>query len=147
MNGIVNFNASPHQNKKAYGIVLSKDVGTDNYRSRIGFNLHPIPFGKYTIVFEFFPPEMTNIKLSCQATDSYIHKVVQRDFIDYSKLLIQFNHISHLALDYIYFTMHGTATATPVNCHLIVYGEKDWSDSVHPDVCNISLFERYENAD
>lgn len=130
MKGITNFNTSPHQNKKAYDIVLTKDVGSNDYRSRIGFNLHPIPFAKYTIVFEFFPPEMKNIKLSCQATDSYIHKVVQRDFTDYSKLLVQFNHVSHLALDYIYFTMNGTATATPVNCQLIVYGEKDWSDSV-----------------
>lgn len=36
--------------------------------------------------------------------------------------------------DYIYFAMHGTATATPVQAYLIVYGVKDWSDNVDPRV-------------
>ena len=77
---------------------------------------------------------MTNIQLSCTASEAYIHKAVQRDFTAYSKLLVQFNNNSKQTPNYIYLTMHGTATATPVQCHLVVYGVKDWSDSVYPGV-------------
>ena len=131
VNSYTNFNSSPHRNKKAYSITLQKDAGTNNYRSRIGFNLFPLPLGTYTMIFEFYPPEMTNIQLSCQATSAYIHKQVQKDFTDYSKLLVQINNNSKNTPDYIYLTMHGTSTA-PANAHLIVYGIKDWSDSISP---------------
>ena len=134
VNGIVDFNGSPHQNKKAYSIVLTKDVGTNDYRSRIGFNIYSLDIGTYTIVFEFYPPEITNIQLSCNASSAYIHTEVQRDFSNYSKLLVQFNNNSKLTPDYIYLTMHGTATASVVQCHLVVYGVKDWTDSVQPSV-------------
>ena len=83
------------------------------------------------MIFEFYPPEMTNIQLSYQATSAYIHKQVQKDFTDYSKLLVQINNNSKNTPDYIYLTMHGTSTA-PANSHLIVYGIKDWSDSISP---------------
>ena len=139
--GIADFNGSPHQNKKAYSIVLTKDVGTNDYRSRIGFNIYSLDIGTYTIVFEFYPPEMTNIQLSCNASSAYIHKSVQRDFTDYSKLLVQFNNNSKLTPDYIYLTMHGTATAAQVQCHLVVYGVKDWSDSVYP-----GIYDRVDNV-
>ena len=149
VNGIVDFNGSPHQNKKAYSIDLTKDAGTNNYRSRIGFNLYSLAIGTYTIVFEFYPPEMTNIELSCTASSAYIHKSTQRDFNDYSKLLVQFNNNSKQTPDYIYLTMHGTATATPVQCHLVVYGVKDWSDSVYPDIYDglDNVMFKYENGD
>ena len=132
--GIAAFNQSPHQNKKAYDITLIKDSGSNDYRSRIGFNIYTLAIGTYTIVFEFYPPEMTNIQLSCNASEAYIHKAVQHDFTAYSKLLVQFNNNSKQTPNYIYLTMHGTATATPVQCHLVVYGVKDWSDSVYPGV-------------
>ena len=149
VNGIVDFNGSPHQNKKAYSIDLTKDAGTNNYRSRIGFNLYSLAIGTYTIVFEFYPPEITNIQLSCTASSAYIHKSTQRDFTDYSKLLVQFNNNSKQTPDYIYLTMHGTATATPVQCHLVVYGVKDWSDSVYPDIYDglDNVMFKYENGD
>ena len=147
--GIAAFNQSPHQNKKAYDITLIKDSGSNDYRSRIGFNIYTLAIGKYTIVFEFYPPEMTNIQLSCTASEAYIHKAVQRDFTAYSKLLVQFNNNSKQTPNYIYLTMHGTATATPVQCHLVVYGVKDWSDSVYPGVydgLDNVMFE-YKNGD
>ena len=149
VNGISAFNQSPHQNKKAYDIILIKDSGSNNYRSRIGFNIYPLAIGTYTIVFEFYPPEMTNIQLSWDASEAYIHKSVQRDFTDHSKLLVQLNNNSKQTPNYIYLTMHGTATATPVQCHLIVYGVKDWSDSVYPGVYDglgNEMFE-YKNGD
>ena len=149
VNGIAAFNQSPHQNKKAYDITLIKDSGSNDYRSRIGFNIYTLAIGTYTIVFEFYPPEMTNIQLSCDASEAYIHKAVQRDFTAYSKLLVQFNNNSKQTPNYIYLTMHGTATATPVQCHLVVYGVKDWSDSVYPGVydgLDNVMFE-YKNGD
>ena len=149
VNGIVDFNGSPHNNKKAYSIVLTKDVGTYDYRSRIGFNIYSLDIGTYTIVFEFYPPEMTNVQLSCNASSAYIHMEVQRDFSSYSKLLVQFNNNSKLTPDYIYLTMHGTATATPVGCHLVVYGVKDWSNSVQPSVYDglDNMMFKYVNGD
>ena len=147
--GIAAFNQSPHQNKKAYDITLIKDSGSNDYRSRIGFNIYTLAIGTYTIVFEFYPPEMPNIQLSCTASEAYIHKAVQRDFTAYSKLLVQFNNNSKQTPNYIYLTMHGTATATPVQCHLVVYGVKDWSDSVYPGVydgLDNVMFE-YKNGD
>ena len=147
--GIAAFNQSPHQNKKAYDITLIKDSGSNDYRSRIGFNIYTLAIGTYTIVFEFYPPEMTNIQLSCTASEAYIHKAVQRDFTAYSKLLAQFNNNSKQTPNYIYLTMHGTAAATPVQCHLVVYGVKDWSDSVYPGVydgLDNVMFE-YKNGD
>ena len=125
VNGFTDFNQSPHRNKKAYSITLEKDSGENNYRSRIGFNLYPLPLGTYTMIFEFYPPEMTNIQLSCQATSAYIHKQVQKDFSNYSKMLVQINNNSKNTPDYIYLTIHGTAVRSPVNAHLIVYGIKE----------------------
>ena len=150
VNGFVNnFRESPHRNKKAYDITLQKDSGSNNYRSRMGFNLFPLPLGTYTLVFEFFPPEMTNIDLSVQATSAYIHKQVQKDFSSYSKMLVQINNNSKSLPDYIYLTMHGTATATPAQGYLIVYGTKDWSDSLNPEIYDHALAEEmfeYDNG-
>ena len=149
VNSFTDFNSSPHRNKKAYNITLQKDAGTNNYRSRMGFNLFPLPLGTYTMIFEFFPPEMTNIQLSCQATSAYIHKTVQKDFSSYSKMLVQINNNSKNTPDYIYLTMHGTSTV-PANAHLIVYGMKDWSDSVSPELYDHVLTEEmfeYDDGD
>ena len=150
VNAFTNFNPSPHLNKKAYSIPLQKDAGTNNYRSRMGFNLYQLPLGTYTMIFEFFPPEITNIDLSCQATSAYIHKQVQRDFSNYSKLLVQINNNSKNTPDYIYLTMHGSSLATPVQGYVIVYGIKDWSDSVNPEIYDNQIFEEmfeYNNGD
>ena len=148
VNGVVDFNGSPHQNKKAYSMVLTKDAGTNDYRSRIGFNIYSLNIGTYTIVFEFYPPEMTNIQLSCNASSAYIHKSVQRNFTNYSKLLVQFNNNSKQTPDYIYLTMHGTTTQS-AQCHLVVYGIKDWSDSVQPSVYDgvDNMMFKYVNGD
>ena len=99
------------------------------------------------MIFEFFPPEMTNIQLSCQATSAYIHKTVQKDFSNYSKLLVQINNNSKNTPDYIYLTIHGTSTV-PANAHLIIYGMKDWSDSISPELYDhVSTEEMFEYDD
>ena len=144
------FQESPHKNKKAFEITLQKDVGTNNYRSRMGFNLYPLPLGTYTIIFEYYFPENTNIQLSCQSTTAYVHKQVQKDFTNYSKLLVQINNNSKTTPDYLFFTIHGTAIVSNPEGYIIVYGVKDWSDSVDPNVYDdefyVQMF-KYENGD
>ena len=139
-----NFPASPHINKKAYLIDLKKDVGTNNYRSRMGFNIQELPLGSYTIIFEFYPPEMNNIQMSCQATSAYIHKQVQKNFSTYSKLLVQFHNNNKNNPDKIFFTMHGD-TIYVVSAFLILYGIKDWVDAINPKlydhIINEQMFE------
>ena len=144
------FNESPHKNKKAFEITLQKDVGTNDYRSRMGFNLYPLPLGTYTIIFEYYFPENTNIQLSCQSTTAYVHKQIQKDFTDYSKLLVQINNNSKTSPDYLFFTIHGTAVVSNPEGYIIVYGVKDWSDSVdssvYDDAFYVQMFE-YKNGD
>ena len=144
------FNESPHKNKKAFEITLQKDVGTNDYRSRMGFNLYPLPLGTYTIIFEYYFPENTNIQLSCQSTTAYVHKQIQKDFTDYSKLLVQINNNSKTTPDYLFFTIHGTAVVNNPEGYIIVYGVKDWSDSVDPNIYDdgfyVQMFQ-YKNGD
>ena len=81
VDAFTDFNESPHKNKKAFQVTLTKDVGTNDYRSRMGFNLYPLPLGTYTIIFEYYFPENTNIQLSCQSTTAYVHKQIQKDLL------------------------------------------------------------------
>ena len=150
VDAFTDFNESPHKNKKAFEITLQKDAGTNNYRSRMGFNLYPSPLGTYTIIFEYYFPENTNIQLSCQSTTAYVHKQVQKDFTNYSKLLVQINNNSKTTPDYLFFTIHGTAVVSNPGGYIIVYGVKDWSDSVDSSVYDdefyVQMF-KYENGD
>ena len=150
IDAFTDFNESPHKNKKAFQITLTKDVGTNDYRSRMGFNLYPLPLGTYTIIFEYYFPENTNIQLSCQSTTAYVHKQIQKDFTDYSKLLVQINNNSKTTPDYLFFTIHGTAVVNNPEGYIIVYGVKDWSDSVDPNIYDdgfyVQMF-KYKNGD
>ena len=150
IDAFTDFNESPHKNKKAFQITLTKDVGTNDYRSRMGFNLYPLPLGTYTIIFEYYFPENTNIQLSCQSTTAYVHKQIQKYFTDYSKLLVQINNNSKTTPDYLFFTIHGTAVVNNPEGYIIVYGVKDWSDSVDPNIYDdgfyVQMFQ-YKNGD
>ena len=97
------FDQSPHKNKKAYKVILQRDVGSNNYRSRMGFNLYPLPLGTYTMIFEYHSPQNTNIQLSCQSTTAYVHRQVQKNFTHYAKLLVQINNNSKTTPDFIFF--------------------------------------------
>ena len=59
INGINRFAGSRHQfDNNVYHFTVVKDAGSNSYRSRIGFNMHPFLFGYYTLVVEFLPPTM-----------------------------------------------------------------------------------------
>ena len=93
--GIVDFTASPHQiNNKAYEFTLVKDTdGSNDYRSRIGFNLFKLPLGYYTFVVEYFPPEMTNVIVTAQGTTTSIDSQTTKSFGNYTKTLVKFHKI------------------------------------------------------
>ena len=133
--GISDFPQSPHKNKLAYKVGLQKNPNSNDYQSKIGFNLYPLSIGKFTSVLEYYPlGSHTNIQLSAQATTANIHKTIQKSFSDHVKLLVQFNNSSRESLDYIYFNLHGKSTLSSPQAFLIIYGVKDWQDTVNPEV-------------
>ena len=130
-----NFRESAHQNKKASSITMIKDTdGSNDHRSGISFNIYPLPIGTYTMVFEYYFPESTNVSLSTQGTTVYIHKQVYRAFDTYGKLLVQINNNSKTTPDRITLVIHGRAVVQNPEGYLVIYGIKGWSDSVDPRV-------------
>ena len=87
--GISDFPNSPHQiNKKAYQLKLLFEKGSPNqYQSRLGFNLYKLPVGYYTMVVEWFPPEMNEISVTVQATTISISNYATKTFEKYPKQL------------------------------------------------------------
>ena len=150
VNGIVDFNGSPHKNKKAYDIDLLYIPGTQNYDSQIGINIYPLAIGKYTIIMEYYFPEDTGISLSCTASTAVIAKQTTKKFSDYMKLLVQFDQQTKDTPDYLYFDIRGSAsTSTNPEGYLVFYGMKDWFDIVNPSIYDhaleSSMFE-YDNG-
>ena len=131
--GISRFSGSPHPiNKNAYLFTLPKDVGSTQYRSRIGFNIHPLPLGYYTLVVEFFPPEMQNVSVHASATNASITKQTSKTFHPvgsvggYLKTLVQFHRwFNSILLNYLYLDLHGVATSSTTG-RMVVYGVSDW---------------------
>ena len=133
--GIVDFAASPHEiNKKAYEITLVKDTdGSNDYRSRIGFNLYSLPLGYYTIIIEYMPPEMTNVIVTVQGTTISINSQTTKIFSNYTKTLVKFHNFTKTTSNYIFINLHGKTTSSTTG-HLIVYGVKGYVSSVEPKI-------------
>ena len=112
VNGIVDFNGSPHKNKKAYSIDLVYTSGTQNYDSQIGINIFPLPVGKYTIIMEYFWPEKSGISLSCESRSAVLKRQTLKNFSSYTKILVQFVQRSKDTPDYLYFNIRGSATTS-----------------------------------
>ena len=133
VNGIQDYKGSPHKNKKAYDIDLIYTSGTQNYDSKIGINLYPLPVGKFTIIMEYYFPEDINISLP-----------------SYKKQLVQINQQTKDTPDYLFFTIRGSGTtATNPEGYLIFYGVKEWVDTVpseiYDHVLETGVFE-YDNG-
>ena len=133
--GIVDFATSPHEiNKKAYEFTLVKDTdGSNDYRSRIGFNLYSLPLGYYTIIIEYMPPEMTNVIVTVQGTTINIASQTTKTFDNYTKTLIKFHNWRKSTPDYLFINLHGKTTSSTTG-HLIVYGVKGYVSSVEPKI-------------
>ena len=140
VNGIQDFNGSPHKNKKAYSIDLVHTPGTQNYDSKIGINLYSLPIGKYTIIMEYYFPEDINISLVAESSTAVINKQVTTSFSDHKKQLVQFDQRSKDTPDYLFFNIRGGATtSTNPEGYLVFYGVKEWVDSVPPEIYDHAL--------
>ena len=135
--GINDFPESPHQiNKKAYDIqiVLEKD-SPNQYRSRLGFNLHPLSVSYYTMVVEWFPPEMNEVSVTPQATTISISDHTTKIFEKHTKTLIHFHKWNSSPPQFIYLDLHGKiCDKKSINGHLIVYGVKETVSNVDPSI-------------
>ena len=150
VNGIQDYNGSPHKNKKAYDIDLIYTSGTQNYDSKIGINLYPLPVGKFTIIMEYYFPEDINISLLAEATTAIINKQTITNFPSYKKQLVQINQQTKDTPDYLFFTIRGSGTtATNPEGYLVFYGVKEWVDTVpseiYDHVLETGMFE-YDNG-
>ena len=149
VNGIVDYDGSPHKNKKAYDIDLIYTQGTQNYDSQIGINIYPLPVGKFTIIMEYYYPENIGITVSCQASTAIINKQISKNFSDYIKLLVQFEDQAKQTPDYLYFDIRGSGTtSTNPEGYLVFYGMTEWLDSVNPKIYDHALEEsmfEYDN--
>ena len=140
VNGIQDFNGFPHKNKKAYDIDLIYTSGTQNYDSKIGINLYPLPVGKFTIIMEYYFPEDINISLLAEASTAIINKQAITNFPSYKKQLVQINQQTKDTPDYLFFTIRGSGTtATNPEGYLVFYGVKEWVDSVPPKIYDHAL--------
>ena len=110
--GIVDFSKSPHQiNKKAYSLKLLFEKGSPNqYPSRLGFNFYKLPIGYYTMVVEWFPPEMNEISVTPQGTTISISNHTTKTFEKYTKTVIHFHRWGSSPPQFIYLDLHGTVS-------------------------------------
>ena len=140
VNGIVDFDNSPHKNKKAYDIDLVYTPGTQNYNSLIAINLYPLPIGKYTIIVEYYFPEDRNISLGIGSPTAVINKQIATNFPNYKKQLAQFDQQSKDTPDYLYFYIRGSGTtSTNPEGYLVFYGVREWMDFVPPQIYDHAL--------
>ena len=81
--------------------------GTQNYDSKIGINLYPLPVGKFTIIMEYYFSEDINISLLAEASTAIINKQAITNFPSYKKQLVQINQQTKDTPDYLFFTIRG----------------------------------------
>ena len=75
IHALVDFDNSPHKNKKAYDIDMVYSPGAQTYNSKFGVNLYPLDsVGKYTIIMEYYYPEDLNIIILAEVTKTTIIK-------------------------------------------------------------------------
>ena len=122
--GIVDFPNSPHQiNKKAYQLKLLFEKSSPfQYRSRLGFNLYKLPVGYYTMVVEWFPPEMNEISVTAQGTTISISDETTKTFEKYTKTVIHFHRWGSSPPQFIYLDLHGTVSKQS----LLTIGHLEW---------------------
>ena len=135
VHGLVDFDLSPHVNKKAFDIDVRYTSGSQRYNSKIGVNLYPLPTGNYTLVMEYFFPENISISLVAQAAKVTISKQTRANFPEYKQITVQFAKSSNPLSDYMYFYIRGGGTtSTNPEGYLIFYGVKGFLDVVPPKI-------------
>ena len=126
--------------KKAYSVDMIYTAGSQNYVSKIGINLYPLPVGKYTIVMEYYFPENINITIRAEASTATILKQTTKNFPDYEKILVQFDQKTKDTPDYLFFIISGSGTtSTNPEGYLIFYGIKGIVDVLPPEIYDHAL--------
>ena len=144
IHGVVDYNGSPHKNKKAYDIDMVYSLGVQNYTSKLGINLFPLAnVGKYTLIMEYyFSSDNTNIVIIAESTKTtLIKKYTTFDGPNYKKYLVQFDFPSKAnPPHFLYFTISGTGTtSTNPEGYLVFYGVKGWDDAVPSEIYDHAL--------
>ena len=130
VNGIVDFNGSPHKNKKAYSVDMIYSPGMKYYDSKIGINIFQLAIGKYTLIMEYYFSENIQIHIHAEATHATINKQQITHFTNFKKILVQMERQT-LIPDYIFFRIVGQGTTiTNPEGYLIFYGIKSFVDDV-----------------
>ena len=116
-------------NKKSYQVTLIIDTdGSNEYRSRIGFNLYELPLGNHSFVLEFFPPEMNRNAVTAVESTISISKTSNTNVHWFSFIIG-----SKIIPNYIYFDLHERTTSSTTS-HLIVYGVNGYESNVDPSI-------------
>ena len=144
IHGVVDYNGSPHKNKKAYDIDMVYSLGVQIYTSKLGINLFPLAnVGKYTLIMEYyFSSDNTNIVIIAESTKTtLIKKYTTFDGPNYKKYLVQFDFPSKAnPPHFLYFTISGTGTtSTNPEGYLVFYGVKGWDDAVPSEIYDHAL--------
>ena len=142
VHAFVDFNNSPHKNKKAYNIDMVYSPGAQTYNSKFGVNLYSLDIGKYTIIMEYYYPEDLNIIIFAEVTKTTtIKKQVKFDETNYKKYLVQFDFPSKAnPPHYLYFTIRGSGTtSTNPEGYIVLYGVKGWYDIIPSELYDHAL--------
>ena len=116
--------------------LLFQKSSPNQYQSRLGFNLYKLPVGYYTLVVEWFPPEMSELSVAVQGITISISNYATKTFENYTKTVINFHRWGSSPPQFIYLDLHGTVTFPSLLTigHLIVYGVKETISNVDPSV-------------
>ena len=142
VHAFVDFNNSPHKNKKAYDIDMVYSPGAQTYNSKFGINLYPLDIGKYTIIMEYYYPEDLNLIIFAETTKTtIIQKQVKFDETNFKKYLVQFDFPSKAnPPHYLFFTIRGSGTtSTNPEGYIVLYGVKGWDDMVPSEIYDHAL--------
>ena len=113
---------------------MTKTSGTNNYNSKIGFNLYPFGSGKMTAIVLFYPPEMSNIKVTAEAITARIHKQTSINFETYAMLMTLIDNGSRETPDYLFIRLQGAASVSNPQGYLQMVGVRGFVDHVNSDV-------------
>ena len=131
---LVDFNNSPHKNKKAFDIDMVYSGSSHDYNSKFGVNLYPLNIGKYTIIMEYYYPENLNITINAEVTKktTTINKQLKSNETNHQKILVQFDFPSKVnPPHYLFFNIRGSGTtSTNPEGYIVLYGVKGWDDQV-----------------
>ena len=99
-------------------------------------SVYKLPVGYYTLVVEWFPPEMSELSVAVQGTTISISNYATKTFEKYTKTVINFHRWGSSPPQFLYLDLHGTVSFPPLLTigHLIVYGVKETISNVDPSV-------------